>query len=154
MEAARIDYGVEGASARAAGRQRSILVGATSAAAALSVAAAMIHAYTMPQHFVEWWGYGVFFLINALAQGAGAVALIGWPRRSIFLVGVAGNLLILAMWAVSRTVGIPLFGPGAGRVESMDLPSVLCVTVEALSVLVLAALVVASWNPRETAGEA
>lgn len=149
MDAVRIGYGVEQVTGRDVRRWDAARVGAISAAATLSVAAAMIHAYMMPQHFGEWWGYGCFFLISALAQGAGAVALTGWPRRSVVLVGVAGNLLILTVWALSRTVGTPLFGPGAGEVEPLGLLDALCAIVEALTVLLLAILAVTL----ETGGE-
>jgi hypothetical protein len=37
-------------------------------AAALSLIAALTHAWAMPEHFEEWWGYGTFFLIAAAAQ--------------------------------------------------------------------------------------
>ncbi|HUZ03361.1 MAG TPA: hypothetical protein VMU89_23705 [Thermomicrobiaceae bacterium] len=143
MEAARVDYQFEGAArTRASGRQHTGVAAATCVAAALSVAGAMIHAYMMPQHFAEWWGYGVFFLISTLAQGVGAIALAGWPRRSLFLVVVAGNLLILIVWALSRTVGTPLFGPGAGEVEPIGLLDVVCAVVEGLTVVLLAVLAV------------
>ena len=143
MQAARIDLEVKAAPSRATSQYHAAVVGATSLAAALSVAGAMIHAYMMPQHFGEWWGYGVFFLISTLAQAAGAVALVGWPRRWLFLVGVAGNLLILTVWAVSRTVGTPFFGPGAGDVEPVATIDVVCAVVEALTVILLAVLTVA-----------
>jgi hypothetical protein len=38
------------------------------AAASLSLAAALIHLWVMPEHFEEWWGYGTFFLATAAAQ--------------------------------------------------------------------------------------
>jgi hypothetical protein len=37
-------------------------------AAALSLLAALIHLRVMPEHFEEWWGYGTFFLVCAVAQ--------------------------------------------------------------------------------------
>ena len=38
------------------------------AAAALSLLAALIHLWVTPEHLEEWWGYGAFFLVTALAQ--------------------------------------------------------------------------------------
>jgi hypothetical protein len=32
-------------------------------AAALSLLAAAIHLWVMPEQFEEWWGYGAFFLV-------------------------------------------------------------------------------------------
>jgi len=57
------------------GVRRSILGGI----AALTLVAASMHAWAMPEHFGEWWGYGVFFLVVAAAQGFYGVALL---RRS------------------------------------------------------------------------
>jgi hypothetical protein len=34
------------------------------AVATLSTFAALIHLWVMPEHFAEWWGYGVLFLID------------------------------------------------------------------------------------------
>ncbi len=47
------------------------------AAATLSIVAGYIHFLVMPEHFAEWWGYGVVFLAIALAQVAyGGVLLL------------------------------------------------------------------------------
>jgi hypothetical protein len=103
---------------------RSIVVGRTGAvrpsrvlyaAAALSLLAALIHLWVTPEHFEEWWGYGAFFLAAALAQVLYAPLVLVWPTRIALLGGIAGNLAIVALYLLTRTVGIPLFGPGPGR---------------------------------------
>src|SRR5215217_7330059 len=38
------------------------------AAAALSLLAGLIHLWVAPEHFEEWWGYGVFFLVAGAVQ--------------------------------------------------------------------------------------
>jgi len=58
-------------------------------AAALSLLAAIIHLWVMPEHFEEWWGYGTFFLVVALAQGLYALFLLGRPGRSSSLASPA-----------------------------------------------------------------
>ena len=100
------------------------------AMAALSLLAAMIHLWVMPEHFEEWWGYGTFFLISALAQGLYAPGLLLWPNRVILLAGVAGNLAIVILWLVTRTSGIPLFGPHAGEVENVGTLDLVCTFAE------------------------
>ncbi len=60
------------------------------AAAALSLAAALIHLWVMPEHFEEWWGYGTFFLVSALAQALYVPLLLRWPTGMILLLGGAG----------------------------------------------------------------
>jgi manganese oxidase len=116
-------------------------------AAALSVIAALIHAWAMPEHFAEWWGYGVFFLIAAAAQAYYGVALLRQPGRSLLLLGVVGNLSIVSLWAVTRTVGVPFFGPHAGEVESVGLVDLLATVAELTLATVLLAAVLRSPRP-------
>lgn len=112
------------------------------AAVALSGAVALVHLLAMPGHLEEWWGYGAFFLVSAVAQGAYGVALLrrrSW--RSLLPVGVVGNLAILTLYVATRTVGIPLFGPLAGEVEGVG---PLDVSAAMLELTLVAALVTLS----------
>ena len=73
----------------------------------------------MPEHFDEWLGYGLFFLVLALAQLVYSVLLLRRPSsRTVLVAGIVGNALIIGLWAVTRTVGIPL-GPASGEVEAI-----------------------------------
>ncbi len=103
------------------------------AAAALSLVAALIHLWVMPEHFREWWGYGAFFLASALAQVLYVPLLLGRPSRGILLLGVGGNLAIVSLYLLTRTVGIPLFGPHAGEVEGAGFMD-LCATTSELGI--------------------
>jgi hypothetical protein len=90
----------------------------------LSVYASLLHDWVIPEHYREWWGYGAYFLAAAAAQAFFAGLLLFWPGRRLFLAGIIGNCAILVLYAVTRTHGIPFFGPAAGRVEpvgSLDL---------------------------------
>jgi FtsP/CotA-like multicopper oxidase with cupredoxin domain len=113
-------------------------------AAALSLMAALTHVWAMPEHFEEWWGYGIFFLIAAAAQAGFGLALLRWRGRSLLLLGVVGNLSIVSLWAVTRTVGIPFFGPHAGEVEGVGAVDVLATAAELALVTVLLAALLAS----------
>jgi hypothetical protein len=84
----------------------------------------------MLEHFEEWWSYGHFFLVSAFAQGLYAPGLLRWPNRVILLAGVAGNLAIVILWLVTRTSGIPLFGPHAGAVEEIGTLDLVCTLSE------------------------
>jgi manganese oxidase len=108
-------------------------------AAALSLIAAAIHAWAMPEHFEEWWGYGTFFLIAAATQACYGLALLRWPGRSLLLLGVVGNLSIISLWAVTRTVGIPFVGPHAGEVEQVGVLDLAATADELALVTVLLA---------------
>ena len=110
-------------------------------AAALSLTAAAMHAWAMPEHLEEWWGYGTFFLIAATAQACYGLALLRRPGRMLLLLGVVGNLAIVSLWAVTRTVGIPFVGPHAGEAEPVAALDLLATMAElALITVLLAAL--------------
>ena len=72
-----------------------------------SAAAAGVHAALAPDHFREATSFGLFFVACALLQllwaGATAVAC----SRNLLLAGVLGNLVVLALWSVTRTLGLP-----------------------------------------------
>ena len=98
----------------------------------LSMAAGAIHGIVAPAHLEEWWGYGLFFLAAAAFQVLFGVALITGAinplefgpgaeraRRILFATGLVVNVAILALYVVTRTSGIPWFGPEAGETEDV-----------------------------------
>jgi hypothetical protein len=120
-----------------------VTVGALRAAASLSLLAAAMHLWAVPDHLEEWWGYGAFFVVLALAQGLYALGLVRWPpSRAYFLVGVAGNLAVAILWLVTRTTGIPLLGPHAGEVERVGVLDLACTVAEVGIVAGLGALAI------------
>jgi hypothetical protein len=112
--------------------------------AGLSLLAALIHLWVTPEHFREWWGYGVFFLGAALAQIIYAPLLLRWPNRTIVLLGIAGNSAIVLLYLFTRVLGIPFFGPEAGVVEDVGLIDVCATMSEAAIVVALG--VVLLWR--------
>lgn len=95
----------------------------------------------MPEHLEEWWGYGSFFLGAAIAQGLYSAALLRWPHRSLLLLlGIGGNLLIVALYLVTRTAGVPVFGPDAGEVEEVGFTDLSATMSELAIVLTLGAV--------------
>jgi MFS family permease len=105
------------------------------AAAALSLVAGLVHLWVMPEHFEKWWGYGAFFLLAAAAQVIYVALLLRWPSRAVLLIGIAGNIAIVALYLLTRTTGIPLFGPEAGEVEGIGFADV-CATTSELGISV------------------
>ena len=125
-------------------------------AATLSLLAASLHAALVEAHLEEWWGYGLFFVVASVAQGGYGLLLFALParprwepgawrswRRRLYAAGIVGNLAVIGLYAVTRTVGIPWFGPAAGEVEavgSLDLPT------KAAEALTVACLALLSWR--------
>lgn len=116
-----------------------------------------VHGLITQEHFKEWWGYGVFFLVAAIGLIAFGLALLTdaidpryMPgdvqrlRRIMYFGGLAGSIFLLALYILSRTAGIP-FGPGAGTVETVAGPDVIANLTEAVAVI---GLVLLLWKSR------
>jgi len=121
---------------------------------AVAVAAAgpaAIHFAVIDQHLAEYWLFGVFFVVVALAQLGWVVAVVSDPTRMVYVVGALGNALIAVTWVVSRTTGLP-FGPGAGEPEPVGIADVVSTAFELVivigAVVLLRGFVLSS--PRDT----
>ncbi len=117
----------------------------------LSLAASALHAGLIEEHLGEWWGYGLFFILASVAQGLYGLILLAMPSRPswdpaewrhwrtrMYAAGIVGNGAVLVLYTVTRTVGIPLFGPAAGEVEPVDALGLATKAIELLTVLGLA----------------
>ncbi len=117
-------------------------------AVGLALGAALVHVWAMPGHFAEWWGYGAFFLLVAVAQGLYGLALLVRPGRALFFLGIGGNLAVVALYVVTRTVGVPFFGPHAGEVEAVGITDSVATVLEVALVVALGALSRTAWLPK------
>ncbi|HEX4189611.1 MAG TPA: hypothetical protein VHZ06_01345 [Marmoricola sp.] len=72
-----------------------------------STAAAVVHAAVCPEHFAEKLIFGLFFAGSAIAQIIWSVVMVMRPRRPMLLEAAYGNAAVVALWAVTRTVGLP-----------------------------------------------
>jgi hypothetical protein len=115
--------------------------GALYTVATLSLLAALIHLWVMPEHFEEWWGYGMFFLVAGVAQVVYVPLLVRWPNQTVLLLGIAGNSAIVLLYLFTRVVGIPFIGPEAGEVEGVGIIDVCATSSEAAIVVALGVLV-------------
>lgn len=124
-------------------------------AAFLTFAAAALHGAVTQAHFEEWWGYGVFFVVAALAQALYGFFLIAlgppgmptppgrspqtWARihRVGYVAGIIGNLAIIALYLVTRTIGIPFAGPEQGSIEPIGMLDIISKVTELALVALL-----------------
>jgi hypothetical protein len=86
--------------------------------AGVSWAAAFVHGAVTSAHFAEYWLFGVFFVVVAMLQFGWGAWIYQDPRPERLWLGAIGNLLVLLVWTLSRTVGLPL-GPGAWHPEAI-----------------------------------
>lgn len=100
-------------------------------AVVLSAAASLIHMLMTPVYFEQWLGYGAFFFTVSFAQLLYATSLaVARTTRLELWAGIIGNAAIVAMWLVTRTLGIPFFGPEAGQVQPVGWPDLLATLIE------------------------
>jgi hypothetical protein len=115
-----------------------------SALGALLAAAGVIHLVMVPSHWGESAVEGAGFLVSGWLQVALAVGLLRRPARWTLQLSVLVNLVLVAIWIVSRTAGLP-FGEHAGHAESISIVDGSAVGFELATVaLALAVLLPAS----------
>lgn len=108
--------------------------------ALLSVGAAIVHFVVIAPHFDEWWVTGTFFTVVAVFQLTWAISVLRRPSSLLYLSGAVVNVLVVLIWIVSRTTGIPV-GPTTGEPEAVGLPDILATAYEVLVVAAAFALV-------------
>jgi hypothetical protein len=111
--------------------------------ASLSVGAAAIHFAVVFEHFAEYTLYGAFFLVISWAQVIWPVVLLWRLSRLWLWLGIAGNAIVIAVYAASRTVGLP-FGPDLHSPESVGALDVTSCVLEFGLIAACAALL---WRP-------
>jgi len=112
---------------------------AVSFATILSLVAAVINLRVAPENLANWWGYGAIYLLSGVA----GLALVGLLQRrasgAVLQAGIWGSLVMLLMYLVSHTGGIP-FGPDTGLVRAVDPLGAVAAVAEAGLVVVLCGL--------------
>lgn len=109
------------------------LDGRLAALIALSAGAGTIHLAVAAAHLHEYWLFGAFFAALGTAQAAWAIlAAIHGPSQRL-LIAATGNAAVVALWAASRTTGLPL-GPHPGTPETLGFPDITATLFEAVLV--------------------
>jgi hypothetical protein len=106
---------------------------------ALLAGAALIHAAMAPSHLGEAAVEGAGFVVAAWVQILLAVAVLVRPTRRVLVAVVVSSAALIAVWAVSRTAGLP-FGAHAGHAESVSIVDGACVALEVAALLLAGAL--------------
>jgi hypothetical protein len=124
---------------------------ATLLSAGLAVAAGITHVSATVDHSSGWWPYPAFFATLATAQFAWAWAIISRPTRALLWLGLCLHALVVCLWAVSRTTGIPI-GPNAWQPETVGLSDTVATVDEAFVVILLAPALVLADRGRAAEG--
>ncbi|MFI6673720.1 hypothetical protein [Kribbella sp. NPDC050470] len=100
-----------------------------------SLGAGLIHLTVVSEHVAEWWPYGAFFVVLAVAQIAWAVQLLADDLHHPRLVA-AVNAAVIGLWLVTRTTGLPV-GPEPWEAEALGTADLVCSGLEAVVVVLL-----------------
>jgi hypothetical protein len=112
----------------------------------LSAAAGTVHLTVAADHFAEYFLFGLFFIVAGTGQVAwSALVTLAGPTRPLLLLAT-GNSLVVALWVVSRTSGVPL-GPTAGAPEKIGYADTLTTVFEALVVALAVQLLLRRRSP-------
>ena len=96
-------------------------------------AAAGLHLAAFPEHLEEGVVIASFFAVCAVLQlGAAVVVSAGASLRARRVI-ILGNLAVIAIWVVSRTVGLP-FGPDANVPEAISALDALSFMAEVVAI--------------------
>jgi hypothetical protein len=108
--------------------------------AATLLGAGAVHLAVAPPHFGESTLLGAGFVASAWVQIALAGVVVVRPTRWVLLVTVFASLAFIAVWAVSRTAGLPLGGE-AGQPEAVAFVDGVCIALEAITALLATVLI-------------
>jgi hypothetical protein len=103
-------------------------------ACGLACGAGLIHVEAAIQHVDEYVLYAVFFALLAPAQFAWGAAVYRRPGRRLLLAGAVGSLVVVGLWIVSRTSGLPI-GPTPWQPEPVGAIDALATADEAVLAL-------------------
>lgn len=113
------------------------------AAALFLFGAGLIHLTVVPAHVREYVPYAAFFLAAGVVQWTIAVALLRSPSGPLALVGATACAALVSVWAVSRTMGLPI-GATPGVPEDVGVADLFATVLELIAI---ALLLVLAWRP-------
>ncbi len=123
-------------------------------AAGLCLTAALTHALSVPEHYTEFWGYGLVFILIGVIQGAYGMLLLlsPWKQnansnakterldRAFYLFGAAATGAAVFLFIFTRAIGIPFFGPAAWEIEPITFIGVVTQVIELALLVTLVTL--------------
>ena len=118
--------------------------------AVLSGVAGAIHLAMVPSHWNESAVEGIGFAVTGWIQLSLAVWFLLNPKASVLRFAMVANLAFIAIWAVSRTYGLP-FGAEPWHAHDPGFVDLVCVGAEAALVIVAGAVLLRhdfgrGWN--------
>jgi hypothetical protein len=114
-----------------------------------SAGCSVTHAAVGPAHFHEATAFGVFFVVAAALQAVWALLVLRRADRELLGIGAVGNAALLGLWALTRTLGLPV-GPEIWRPEPIAATDLFASALEVTIVLGAAWLLLRHAEPEPT----
>jgi hypothetical protein len=111
--------------------------------AAVTCVAGLIHIGAAVDHLGEFPLYALVFVALAVVQLTWGAAILRRPSRRVLLFGCAFNAGVIALWAASRTVGVPV-APRPWVPEPVGVADLLATVDELLSVIAVGSVLMAT----------
>jgi hypothetical protein len=87
---------------------------------------------------------GIFFIVAGIAQIFWAVPMIKRWRRIWYYIGIAGTIVLIILWAITRVPGNPITGRG-GPINEIGI----AIEVFQIAYIVLTAIIIKKERNRE-----
>ena len=114
------------------------------AAAATTAIAGILHLILVPDIIGRNLNSGVFFLISGIAQIFWVIPMLKRWGRIWYYIGIAGTIILIIMWAMTRIPGNPITGRG-GPISEMAI----AIEVFQIAYVVITAIIIKKERNRE-----
>jgi hypothetical protein len=107
-------------------------------AAATTAIAGILHLSLVPDIIGRNLNSGVFFLISGIAQIFWVIPMLKRWGRTWYYIGIAGTIILIIMWAMTRVPGNPITGRG-GPISEMAV----AIEVFQVAYIIITAIIIA-----------
>jgi hypothetical protein len=109
------------------------------AAAATTAIAGILHLSLVPDIIGRNLNSGVFFLISGIAQIFWVIPMLKRWGRTWYYIGIAGTIILIIMWVMTRIPGNPITGRG-GPISEMAV----AIEVFQVAYIIITAIIIAN----------
>jgi hypothetical protein len=114
-------------------------------AAATTAIAGILHLMLVPNMIGRNPNSGIFFLVAGVAQIFWVIPMLKRWRRTWYYIGIAGTIILIIIWAITRTPGNPITGRG-GPISEMAI----AIEIFQVAYVIITAIIAAKETRRTT----
>jgi hypothetical protein len=118
------------------------------AAAATTAIAGILHLILVPNIIGRNPSSGIFFIVSGIAQIFWVTPMLKRWGRIWYYIGIAGTIILIIMWAITRMPGNPITGRG-GPISEMAI----AIEVFQIAYVIITSIIIASKERRGHAKE-